>query len=486
MQRNEGSVAYRTATGRWVILATVLGSGIAFLDSTVVNVALPSIKAEFETGFSSLQWTVDAYLLTLGAFLLVGGSLGDLFGRRRIFILGLGGFTFASLLCGIAPSISFLIAARALQGLGAAMLVPGSLAIISASFKESDRGQAIGAWSGLSGVTTAVGPFLGGWLVDSVSWRWVFLINLPLAALAIVIALKHVPETRDETAARTPDVAGGATAALALGGIVFALIEGPVRGWGGTVTAAIVVGCLSLAAFVIVEMRVQHPMLPFGIFRNRQFTAANATTLTVYAALSGALFLVTQQLLSKPMGYSAVEAGLSFMPLTITLLLLSPTAGKLASRHGPRFPMTFGPIGVGIGLLLIRTGVVPGSHYLTDILPGILVFSLGLGFTVAPLTTAVMGAVEERHAGIGSGVNNAVARIAALLAVALLPFVAGIAGHEGTGGPQFTHGIQKALLVAAFLCFAGGITSLIGIRDPNEGSASVPPAADHPAETTSS
>ncbi|MEA2434079.1 MAG: hypothetical protein QOG54_1536 [Actinomycetota bacterium] len=466
MQRNEGSVAYGTATGRWVILATVLGSGIAFLDSTVVNVALPAIKADFETGFSSLQWTVDAYLLTLGAFLLVGGSLGDLFGRRRIFVLGLGGFTFASLLCGIAPSVSFLIAARALQGAGAAMLVPGSLAIISASFKESDRGQAIGAWSGLSGVTTAIGPFLGGWLVDNASWRWVFLINLPLAAIAIAIALRHVPETRDETAARTPDGAGGTTAALALGGIVFALIEGPVRGWGGTVTAAIVIGCLALVAFVIVEKRVKHPMLPFEIFRNRQFTAANATTLTVYAALSGALFLVVVQL-QKSMGYSALEAGLSFLPLTIALLVLSPSAGKLASRIGPRFPMTFGPVGVGIGLLLMRTGVVPGGHYATDILPGVLVFSLGLGFTVAPLTTAVMGAVEERHAGIGSGVNNAVARIAALLAVALLPFVAGIAGSEDVSGPDFTIGIQKALLVAACLCFVGGLTSFVGIRDPD-------------------
>jgi EmrB/QacA subfamily drug resistance transporter len=481
MDRQQG-VAYGSATGRWVILATVLGTGIAFLDATVVNVALPAIGEDFGVGFSSLQWTISAYMLTLGALLLVGGSLGDLYGRRLVFVWGLGGFTIASLLCALAPSVGVLIAARALQGVGAAMLVPGSLAIISGSFRDEDKGQAIGAWSGLAGVTTAIGPFIGGWLVDSVSWRLVFFINLPLALIAIVIALRHVPETRDEGAARSADVIGGMTAALGLGGVVFALIEGPARGWDQPlVWIAATVGVIGLIGFLVAQARVEHPMMPFSIFRSRQFSGANGTTLLVYAALSGAMFLVVIQL-QKILSYSALEAGAALLPITLLLLGLSPTAGKLAQRWGPRGPMTAGPLVAGIGLAML-TPVDAGSHYATDLLPGIIVFGLGLSATVAPLTTAVLTAINGRHAGIASGINNAVARVAGLLAVVLIPLAAGISGIEDIGGEAFSEGFRRSMVMSAALCFGGGAISFLAIR--NEAApvqTTPPPAPDHPAQ----
>ena len=478
---DETGIAYKSSTGRWVLLATVLGSGIAFLDGTVVNVALPAIGEDFGVGFSSLQWTISAYMLTLGALLLVGGSLGDLYGRKLIFMWGLAGFTLASLLCAVAPSVGVLVAARALQGIGAAMLVPGSLAIISGSFREEDKGQAIGAWSGLSGVTTAVGPFIGGWLVDSVSWRLVFFINLPLALIAIAITLRHVPETRDEAAARTPDVAGGITAALGLGGIVFALIEGPARGWGQPlVLIGGIVGVVATAGFLAVEARVAHPMMPFSIFRSRQFSGANGTTLLVYAALSGAMFLVVIQL-QKILGYSALEAGAAFLPVTLLLLALSPTAGKLAQRWGPRGPMTIGPLTAGAGLAMLMN-VDSGSHYWTDLLPGIVVFGLGLSATVAPLTTAVLTAIEGSHAGLASGINNAVARVAGLLAVVLIPLAAGISGIDNIAGEAFSDGFRRAMLMSALLCGGGAAISFLAIRKTGPVHANPPPAVDHPPE----
>ena len=478
---SQDGISYKSSTGRWVLLATVLGSGIAFLDGTVVNVALPAIGEDFGVGFSSLQWTISAYMLTLGALLLVGGALGDLYGRKLIFVWGLGGFTVASLLCGIAPSVGFLIAARALQGVGAALLVPGSLALISGSFSEEDKGQAIGAWSGLSGVTTALGPFIGGWLVDSVSWRWVFLINLPLALIAIAITLRHGPESRNLAAARTPDVRGGITAALGLGGIVFALIEGPARGWDEPlVIVAAVVGVVATTAFLVVEAKVSHPMMPFSIFRSRQFSAANGTTLLVYAALSGAMFLVVIQL-QKILGYSALEAGAAFLPVTLLLLALSPTAGKLAQRWGPRGPMTVGPLVAGAGLALLMN-VDAGSAYATDLLPGIVVFGLGLAATVAPLTTAVLTAIEGSHAGLASGINNAVARIAGLLAVVLIPLAAGISGIDDISGAAFSDGFRRSMLMSAALCVGGAAISFLGIRNEAVGETNVPPAPEHPAQ----
>ncbi|MDQ4024519.1 MAG: MFS transporter [Actinomycetota bacterium] len=462
----DGTITYGSAPGRWVLGATVLGSGIAFLDGTVVNVALPAIDAELDAGISGLQWTVDAYLLTLSAFLLLGGSLGDIYGRRRMFTYGLGGFAGASLLCGIAPSTELLVAARALQGVAAALLVPGSLAIISTSFTPGDTGKAIGAWSGLSGVTTALGPFVGGYLVDAVSWRWIFVINLPLAAAAIWMAVRHVPETM--TGGARPDVGGAATAAVALGGITYGLIEGPGRGWTeATVVGATAAGLLALLAFARTELRHRDPMLPFSIFRSRQFSGANAATLLVYFALSGAVFFLVIEL-QRELGYSALEAGAALIPTTILLLLLSPSAGALASRIGPRLPMTLGPLIAAVGLASM-TVIGPGATYATRILPPVIVFGLGLSLTVAPLTTAVLAAVPSEHAGIGSGVNNAVARVAGLLAVALLPLVAGIGGAQEIGATDFTSGFRRALWASAGLCALGGIVSWLTIRGTGEG-----------------
>lgn len=453
--------------------ATVLGSGIAFLDGTVVNVALPAIDAELGAGISGLQWTVDAYLLTLSAFLLLGGSLGDLFGRRRMFVYGLGGFAGASLLCAIAPSTEALVAARALQGVAAALLVPGSLAIISTSFVAEDAGKAIGAWSGLSGVTTAIGPFVGGYLVDAVSWRWIFVVNLPLAAVAIWIATRHVPET--SAGGGHVDITGAVTAALSLGGLTYALIEGPGRGWTdpGIVVAA-TTGVAALVAFVVTERRHPDPMLPFGIFSSRQFSGANAATLLVYFALSGAMFFVVIEL-QRELGYSALEAGAALIPVTIILLLLSSRAGAMSSRIGPRVPMTAGPLVAAAGLALMTT-IAPGTAYVPGILPGVVVFGLGLALTVAPLTTAVLAAVPQEHAGVGSGVNNAVARVAGLLAIALLPVAAGVRGAD------FTDAFRRATWISAAVCALGGLTAWATIRGKPETGSHVPPCPEQPPE----
>ncbi len=361
------------------------------------------------------------------------------------------------------------------------MLVPGSLAIISSSFEESDRGRAIGAWSGLSGVTTAVGPFVGGWLVDSVSWRLVFFINLPLALVAIVVALKHVPETADPHSARRPDVAGGLAASVGLGGLVFALIEGPARGWSsGLVVSAAVIGGVFLFAFLLIEARRDDPMMPFSIFRSRQFSAANATTLLVYGALGAAMFLLVLQL-QKNLHYSALEAGAALIPLTLLLLALSPTAGRVAQRLGPRGPMTVGPIvaAAGIGLM---AGIERGGGYVADLLPGVVIFGLGMAVTVAPLTTAVLAAVEASHAGLASGINNAVARLAGLLAVVLIPLAAGISGIADVGGVAFSLGFRRSLLIAAVVCGLGGVISFVGIRNPRSVVPAAPPAHDQPPE----
>ena len=453
-------VEFGTARGRWVILAAILGSGVAFLDSTVVNVALPHIADDLGGGLSGLQWTLDSYLLTLSALLLLGGALGDEYGRRRMFVAGLVWFTVASVLCGIAPNIGALIAARALQGAGGALLVPGSLALITASFRSEDHGSAIGAWSGLTGVATSIGPFLGGWLVDAVSWRLVFLINVPLAALALWVTLRHVPESHDPQAGERPDFLGAATATLGLAGVVFALIQGPAEGWSPFVILAGLVGAAALVAFPFVELRVRSPLVPLDIFNSRQFSGANGTTFVVYAALGVALFLVVVEL-QTVLDYSALAAGAATIPITVLMLLLSPRAGRLSQRIGPRVPMTIGPLVVAAGLVLLA-GIGPGTTYVTGILPGLVVFGLGLSLTVAPLTAAVMGSVEENHVGVGSGVNNAVARIAGLLAVAVLPALAGL--ETASAGVEFTDGVARALYISAALAVVGAIISWITIR----------------------
>jgi len=466
-----GTVRVGTPAGRWVILATVLGSGMAFLDGTVVNVALPAIGRDFGGGLAGLQWTLDAYLLTLGSLLLLGGALGDRYGRRRVFVTGLVAFSAASALCGLAPSLGGLIAARAVQGVGGALLVPGSLALLSASFRPDDRGRAVGAWSGLAGVASAVGPFLGGWLVDAVSWRLVFLINLPLAAVTVWIVVNHVPESRDASAVTGGklDVAGAAAATVGLAGVVFALIEGSGGGMSARVVVAAVVGVAGLAVFPVIERRHPEPLVPLELFRSRQFSGANATTFAVYGAFAGALFLFVV-LLQQGLGYSALEAGASMLPVTMILVLLSSRTGRLAQRIGPRLPMTFGPMVAGIGLVLMSTAQA-GVTYATGVLPGVVVFGLGLSFTVAPLTAAVMASVEDRHLGAGSGVNNAVARVAGLLSVALLPALAGLSGVDPADS-AFVTGAQGALRIAAGLCAAGGLVAFVSIRT----SAQVRPA----------
>jgi EmrB/QacA subfamily drug resistance transporter len=463
-------VRYKSLAGRWVLVATILGSGIAFLDATVVNVALPTIGRDLDAGLASLQWTVNAYTLTLAGFLLLGGSLGDRYGRRRVFVVGVIWFAVASLLCALAPTAGMLIAARALQGVGGALLTPGSLAIIEASFHPDDRSTAIGAWSGLAGVTTALGPFLGGWLVEAVSWRAVFLINLPLAALVVWISLRHVPESYDPGAAAKIDVAGAVLAALGLGGVTYALTDGASMGW----TSPLILftgmgGALALAAFVVVERISSHPMLPLDVFSSRQFTAANLVTFAVYAALGGSLFLLPIQL-QRVAGYSPLASGVALVPITMVMLLLSARAGRLAQRIGPRLPMSLGPLLAAVGLaLLVRIG--PDASYLADVLPGVLVLAFGLSLTVAPLTATVLAAASAEHAGVASAVNNDVARVAGLLAVAVLPVAAGITGADALDPEVFGDGFKVAMLLSAALCALGGLLAWVTIRRPGEVSA---------------
>jgi len=440
----------------------VLGSGVAMIDGTVVNVALPTISRELGLDLAGLQWTVNAYALTLSALLLLGGSLGDRLGRRRVFVIGVIWFAAASLLCGLAPNGAVLIAARALQGVGGALLTPGSLAIIEATFVPEDRSAAVGAWSGLGGVAAAIGPVVGGYLVQAFSWRLAFLINLPVAVIVVWVALRHVPESRNEHAPAHLDVPGALLAVVGLGLLVLALTQGPRDGWPPATVGSLLAGLVALAAFVVVERRSPGPMLPLDIFRRRQFTVANLVTFVVYGALGGSLFLLPIEL-QRVVGFSPVEAGAALLPFTVVMLLLSARAGRLAQRFGPRLPMAAGPVLAGAGfVLMVRIG--PGSSYLTDVLPAVLVMSLGLTLTVAPLTATVLAAAGEENAGIASAINNDVARTAGLLAVALLPVAVGL---TDTAHPAaFSAGFHRAALVTAALCAAGGLLAAVGIRNP--------------------
>ena len=414
-----GRIRYDSPVGRWVLGVTVLGSGIAFLEATVVNVALPAIGADLDADVAGLQWTINGYLLTLAALILLGGSLGDRYGRRRIFNIGVVWFVGASALCAVAPSIEVLIAARIVQGIGGALLTPGSLAIIEASFHPDDRGRAIGAWSALGGVAAAVGPLVGGWLIEAVSWRAIFLINIPLGAFVVWAANRHVPETRDPTISGRLDFRGSAFASLALAGLTFGVIQAPENGLGSpAVIGAIAVGLASAFAFVRAERRSPEPMLPLSIFDSRQFTSANLVTFVVYAALGGVFFLLVV-FLQVALGYTPIAAGAASLPVTALMLVLSPRAGALAQRIGPRLPLTLGPILIAVGMLLMRR-IDPGDSYLGAVLPAVVVFGLGLSLVVAPVTATVLAAADERHAGVASGVNNAVARTAGLVAVAAL------------------------------------------------------------------
>jgi EmrB/QacA subfamily drug resistance transporter len=476
--QEETGLAYASGPGRWVLLGTVLGSAIASIDATVVGIALPAIGRDFHTGLATLQWVVTAYTLTLAGLLLLAGALGDRYGRRRVFVIGVVWFAVASALCGFAPDASTLIAARALQGVGAALLTPGSLAIIEASFRPSDRGRAIGAWSGLSGVATAIGPFLGGWLVQAVSWRLIFFINLPVAAAVVAVAWRHVPESHDPEATGRVDMPGGALVTLGLIGLTYGLIEGPSRGWGApAVLGALAGGVLLIAAFAVWQRLAANPMLPLGLFSSTQFTATNVVTFVVYGALGGALFLLPIQL-QQVSGYTALAAGTALLPVTLLMLTLSARSGALAARIGPRLQMSAGPVVVGAGLALFSR-IGPGGNYLTEVLPAVAVFGLGLAITVAPLTATVLAAAPARNAGMASAVNNDVARAAGLIAVAVLPALAGITGAAYLHPAEFSAGFHRAAMICAGLCVLGGALSLTAIRNPRR--APGPPPAPAPA-----
>jgi EmrB/QacA subfamily drug resistance transporter len=414
---------------RLTLVATILGSTVVFLDATVVNVALPAISDDLDAGLAGQQWVVEAYLLTMVSLLLVGGSLGDQFGRRRMFVAGLLGFGATSVLCALAPSDEFLVGARALQGIAGALLVPGSLAIVAATFEGAERGKAVGTWTAWTGIATVLGPAGGGALIGLLSWRAIFWVNLPLVAATAMLTLRVVEESKDPDAVRGIDWTGIALSAAGLGGPVFALIEQPTHGWGDPlVWVPLLGGIACFALFLLYEARARQPMLDLGLFRIRNFAVANVTTLAAYAGLMGGLFFVGLYL-QQVVGYTALEAGLATTPISILLFVLSPRFGRLASGVGPRLPMTAGPIVAGLGLLLmLRVG--PEASYLTDVLPAILVFGLGLAATVAPLTATVLDSVEERRVGIASGVNNGVSRVAGLLAIAVLGAV--ISAHFGT------------------------------------------------------
>ncbi len=509
------SIGSRLATDvalrkRLTLVACILGSGIALLDSTVVNVALPTIQRDLGGGLAAQQWVVNAYLLTLGSLILIGGSLGDLYGERRIFALGVGGFGAASLLCALAPTIGTLIAARALQGVASALLTPSALAVIVATFPESERGPAIGSWTAWGGIATVLGPLAGGELIQLFSWRAIFLINLPFVAICVALILLVIPaaEPRRESARRI-DVLGGLLCALGLGGPVFALIEQPRLGWSSpAVFLSFAIGVVLLVCFVVHESRSRDPMLPLGLFRRRNFSAGNVETLAMYAGLAILFFFLTI-FLQQIGGYTPLQSGLATLPVTLVMFAFSKRFGALADRHGPRFFMGAGPLVAAAGLLLFqRIGV--HVDYLSDVLPGLLLFSLGLSMTVAPLTAAVLAGVQSGQAGIASAVNNAVARVAGLLGTAAVgaavaaSFVSGLESNLGgrplgppakaavaeakrlpLGRPEtsglprvqaqaITQAADEASLdsfhlgmgIAALLVAAGGMAGAIGVRNP--------------------
>ncbi|MFD9816053.1 MFS transporter [Streptomyces sp. NPDC059080] len=458
-----GGVRLVSPQGRWVLLTAVLGSGMAMLDSTVVNVALPRIGADLHADLGVLQWTITAYMLTLASLILLGGALGDRFGRRRVFLVGVVWFAVASLLCGLAPTPGVLIAARALQGIGGALLTPGSLALIQSVFRPDDRARAVGAWSGLGGVATAIGPFVGGWLVDGAGWRWVFFLNVPLALVCVPVALRYVPETRERAAARGGfDVAGAVLGALALGGVTYALIAAPERGLSAGVVVPGVAGLLLGAAFVVVERRRADPMLPPELFAIRQFSAVNAVTVCVYAAFSGFFFLAVVQL-QVVAGYSALAAGTALLPTTVLMLLLSARSGELGQRIGPRIPLTVGPLLCAVGMLLM-TRVGAGASYVVDVLPALVVLGAGMVTLVAPLTATVLASVDVDRAGLASGINNAAARAAGLVAIAALPLLAGMGPQAYRSADAFGVAFRRAMPWCAGVLLVGAVIACVAVR----------------------
>jgi EmrB/QacA subfamily drug resistance transporter len=446
-----------TPAGRAVVAAATLGSGMSLLDGTVVNVALRTIGEDLDADLAELQWINNGYLLTLASLILLGGSLGDRYGRRRIFVIGTVLFSGASVLCGLAPTPEVLIAARLLQGVGGGLLTPGSLAMIQGVFVHDDRAPAIGAWSGLGSIAAAAGPLVGGVLIEYASWRWIFLINVPLAALTVWIAVRHVPESRDPRPPERFDYVGSVLVMVALGATTYALIE-----WGARMAVpAVVVGLASAVGFVVVEARTRHPMLPLGIFRSRTFSAANSMTLLVYGALGAVVFFLVLQLQTVA-GYGPLAAGLATLPITICMVFLASRGGRLSNRIGPRIPMTAGPIVMGLGTAWLL-GVDQDTTYWLDVMPPLTVFGLGLALMVAPLTATVLAAAPDEVAGLASGVNNAVARTGSLLAVAALPPLVGLAGDDYADPAVLDAGFESAMMICAALLVLGGLLSWVAI-----------------------
>ena len=465
----------KSSAGRWAVAATVLGSGAVFLESTVMTVAAPAIGRDLDLGMAGLQWLLNVYMLPLSALILLGGSLGDRYGRRRVFVVGLIGFATTSALCMAAPGFRTLLACRLLQGVFGALLVPNSLAILDSLFAEEDRGAAIGQWAAWSGVSTALGPLIGGWLVDALSWRWVFACVVPFAFAAAWIAARRMPAD-EPSGAETVDYAGAVLVTLALAGVTATLVAGPSL--GGTAGEAVAGGggLVLLAVFVLVERHVRDPMLPLVLFRSRQFTGTNLVTLLVYAALGGFFFLFVLTL-QNSLGYSALASGAALMPVNLLMLLISPRVGRWSARVGARLPMTAGAAMAAAGLLLL-SGVGPGTRYLTGLVPGLALFGVGLATLVAPLTAAVLGAVPDERTGVASAVNNATARLAGLLGMSVLPLAAGLGGLRELRGAVLADGTGVALRISAGLCLAGAAVAFFTVR----ASASVVAVA-HPSST---
>lgn len=460
--------------GRAVLVATILGSGMTFLDGTIVNVATKRIGQDFDASFGALQWVVNGYLLALASLILLGGSFGDRWGRRKIYLIGTVWFTVASVGCALAPSVEFLIAARIVQGIGGALLTPGSLAIITASFHPEDRSAAVGTWSGFAGVSTVLGPVLGGWLVDDVSWRWAFGINV-FFAVAVVLLARHIPETRGEAGAHL-DVTGAVLAALAL-----ALLTVGATGSAGGLELGpgllMVGGLILLVAFVLVEHRSHSPLVPPSLFLNRTFSGTNAMTLLTYAALGALTFALALQL-QIAAGYSALTAGLATVPLTILMLLLSTRSGALSDRIGPRFQLTAGPLLAAAGLVLLLRVDATHNSYLVDVLPGVILFGLGVTAFVAPLTSTVMASAPDDMAGIASGVNNAVARTGTLLAIAVLPSLAGLHGQGYRNVHIMVHGYRVITLSCVALLVGAAVIVALTVRNVRHADTAEAPTAE--------
>ncbi len=466
-QQVAGSLPLDTRQGRGVIAATVLASGMVFLDGTIANVAIRQIGIDFHAGFATLQWVLNGYTLALASLILLGGSLGDHLGRRRIFLIGVCWFALASLCCAVAPNAVVLVAARVLQGIGGALLTPGSLALIQASFRPVDRGRAVGMWSGMAGTATAAGPLVGGYLVQHASWRWAFAINLPFAVAAVLCCLRSVPESRHAGMSRQLDLTGTGLVATSLALLTYGTTLAGTDGWGVRTLGLTAAGVLVLLLFGWAESRRRHPLMPLSLFGNRTFTGSNLMTFTTYGALSAMLFLFVLQL-QVSAGYGPLVAGLAPLPLPLIMLLLSARAGAWASRIGPRLPMTVGPVIAAVGMALTVRVDAHHHNFGLDVLPAMAVFGLGMSCLVAPLTAAVMGSVPPDDVGVASGVNNAVSRTAGLLTVAVLPPLAGLTGDKYRIPADMTHSYRIAVAICVALLLIGAVVVLLTVgRDPS-------------------